>query len=251
MDDPIAYSAAEPDNSLHEFVESFWVLHEQEQHRKQIVILPDGRIDLFFSYSPAEPFHARLMGLTTKPDLALLEPGTTIFAVSFRPPAAEYILRMPVADILNHTRQLADGFWNIMPDDLTDLKSFSKILSQKIREQLQDAIDPRKQKLFEGIYESQGNLSVQALADRAAWSSRQINRYFQQWFGMSLKAYCSILRFRASFGQIHEGKFFPEQKFADQPHFIREIKRFSGVNPKELFKNTNDRFIQFSLLKGK
>jgi AraC-like DNA-binding protein len=250
MDNSIAYSAAEPDDSLREIVESFWVLHGGEQQQKQIIILPDGRVDLFFSYSPAEAFEARLMGLSTKPDLASLDPGTVIFAVSFKLPAVEYILREPVADILDGTRQLPDQFWNITKADLIDLSSFSEKVSQKIREQLL-SIDPRKQKLFNAIYQSQGDLSVQELADEAGWSSRQINRYFQQWFGMSLKGYCSILRFRSSFGHIKEGKFFPEQKFADQPHFIREIKRFSGVNPKELFKNKNDRFIQFSLLKGK
>ncbi len=251
MDNSITYSAAEPDDSLGELVESFWMLHKQEQQQKQIVILPDGRIDLFFSYSPTESFDVRLMGLTTTPDLAALEPGTVIFAVSFKLLAVEYILHTPVADILNGTRQLANGFWDITKDDLTDLPSFQDRISQKLRAQWHDEIDPRKQKLFDAIYRSQGDLSVQALADRAGWSSRQINRYFQQWFGMSLKAYCGILRFRASFGHIKEGKFFPEQSFADQPHFIREIKRFSGVNPKELFKNKNDRFIQFSLLKGK
>jgi len=250
MDNSIAYSAAEPEDSLGELIESFWMLRKQEQ-QQQIIILPDGRIDLFFSYSPTEPFNVRLMGLTTEPDLALLEPGTVIFAVSFKLPAVEYIMHTPVADILNSTRLLADGFWNITKDDLADLPSFKEKISQKIHAQWNDGIDPRKQKLFDAIYRSQGDLSVQELADRAGWSSRQINRYFQQWFGMSLKAYCGILRFRASFGHIKEGKFFPEQKFADQPHFIREIKRFSGVNPKELFKNKNDRFIQFSLLKGK
>jgi len=251
MDNSIAYSVAEPDDSLRDVVESFWLLTGQEAQQKQIIILPDGRIDLFFSYSPTEPFEVRLMGLSTKPDLATLEPGTVIFAVSFKLLAVEYILRAPVADILDGTRQLPDQSWSITKTDLIDLSSFRDKVSKKIHEQLPDEIDPRKQKLFHAIYESQGNLSVQALANSAGWSSRQINRYFQQWFGMSLKAYCSILRFRASFGHIREGKFFPEQKFADQPHFIREIKRFSGVNPKELFKNKDDRFIQFSLLKGK
>jgi AraC-like DNA-binding protein len=63
-----------------------------------------------------------------------------------------------------------------------------------------------------------------------------------------LKAYANILRFRASFEQLHRGELYPEQNFADQSHFIREVKKLSGVTPKELNKNKNDRFIQFSVL---
>ncbi|HVI46227.1 MAG TPA: AraC family transcriptional regulator, partial [Chitinophaga sp.] len=96
------------------------------------------------------------------------------------------------------------------------------------------------------IYTSNGSLTVQELSDRVAWSRRQINRYFNEQFGISLKAYCNIFRFKASLQQIKEGRLFPELNFADQTHFIKEVKRFSGVSPKELAKNQNGRFILLS-----
>ncbi|MGE8425120.1 MAG: AraC family transcriptional regulator, partial [Sphingobacterium siyangense] len=74
------------------------------------------------------------------------------------------------------------------------------------------------------------------------------NRYFNQQFGLSLKSYCNILRFRSSLDHIAKGKLFPEEHFFDQTHFIKEIKKFSGVVPKELLKNKNDRFILLSSL---
>ena len=92
---------------------------------------------------------------------------------------------------------------------------------------------------------------MEALAQAAAWSSRQINRYFRQMFGLTLKAYCNILRFRASFQHLREGQLFPEQNFFDQAHFIREIKRYAGVVPKELARNQDDRFIQLAALPKK
>jgi AraC-like DNA-binding protein len=117
--------------------------------------------------------------------------------------------------------------------------------------QIKPDIDSRKQKLFEMIYTSNGALSVKELSEKVYWSSRQINRYFREQFGISLKAYCNILRFKASLQHIKEGKLYPEQDFADQNHFIKEIKKFSGVVPKELFKNQNDRFILLSTLQVK
>ena len=112
-------------------------------------------------------------------------------------------------------------------------------------------IDSRKQKLFELIYSSNGSLRVKELSEKVYWSSRQINRYFNRQFGLSLKAYCNILRFRASLPQIRNGRLFPEENFADQTHFIKQIKKFSGVVPKELLKNKNDRFILLSTLPAK
>jgi hypothetical protein len=51
--------------------------------------------------------------------------------------------------------------------------------------------------------------------------------------------------FQASLSHIKEGKLFPQLNYYDQSHFIKEIKKFSGVSPKELFKNQNDRFYNF------
>ncbi|MBU7570130.1 MAG: helix-turn-helix transcriptional regulator, partial [Flavobacterium sp.] len=111
--------------------------------------------------------------------------------------------------------------------------------------------DNRKLRLFDQIYTSNGTLTVKELSEKAGWSSRQMNRYFSHQFGLPLKTYCNILRFRASFKHLKEGKLFPEQDFTDQAHFIRDVKKFSGVLPKELSQNKNDRFIQFSTLNKK
>jgi AraC-like DNA-binding protein len=92
-------------------------------------------------------------------------------------------------------------------------------------------------------------MPVKELSEKVYWSSRQINRYFNQQFGVSLKAYCNILRFSASFKHISEGKLFPGQNFTDQNHFIKETKKYAGVTPKELSKNKNDRFIDITAIK--
>jgi AraC-like DNA-binding protein len=110
------------------------------------------------------------------------------------------------------------------------------------------SIDLRKKKLFDLVYATNGAISIQEISDEAGWSSRQINRYFNKAFGMSLKSYCNILRYRSTFDQLKKGKLSPERDFSDQAHFIREVKKFSGVTPKQLAQNKNDRFIQFSTL---
>jgi len=240
-----------PHPSLSFFVESFWMLYNASDEVKKVIVLPDGKIDLFFSRSATEPFHVTLMGLGTQPEEAVIAAQTVIFAVSFNLPATEYILHQPLAQLINKVQVLPADFWDLSSIDLNDFDSFCQKLAQKIEAMLPTEIDSRKQQLFELLYASNGAITVKSLSEKVFWSSRQMNRYFNQQYGLSLKAYCDILRFRASFHHISEGKLFSEQNFADQSHFIKAVKKLAGVSPKELSRNQNGRFVQFSTLPPK
>ena len=248
MDNDFEYKIIKPDKSIADFVESFWLLQNHSDSNKDIVILPDGRIDLFLSQSATEPFHITLSGLETHPDQAVLGTKTIMFAISFKLLATEYIFQNAISNLLDNAKYLPSDFWNFNANDLQDFDLFCKKSLQKIQSLLPKEIDDRKRKLFDLIYSSDGALTVNELSEEVFWSGRQINRYFNQQFGISLKAYCNILRFRASFDHIKDGKLFPQQNFSDQSHFIKEVKKLSGVSPKELKRNQNDRFIQFSTL---
>lgn len=247
----LIYQSNQPDPSLQDVVESFWML-DNPSESKDVILLPDGRIDLIFSQSLQEPFHIVLLGICTHPEQIVIAEKTKIFAVSFNLLAAEYILHTSVSELLNEAKRLPLDFWDFSVNDLNDFKKFCQKASEKIQQELQSQkMDERKLKLFDLIYSEKGALTVKELSEKVIWSERQINRYFNQQFGISLKSYCGILRFRASFQHIKEGKLFPEQNFTDQSHFIKEIKKLSGFLPKELNQNKNDRFIQFSILPEK
>ncbi|WP_315822658.1 DUF6597 domain-containing transcriptional factor [Paraflavitalea speifideaquila] len=44
----MAYQVIQPDPSLEDFVESYWMLTMQEETAREVIVLPDGRIDLIF-----------------------------------------------------------------------------------------------------------------------------------------------------------------------------------------------------------
>jgi AraC-like DNA-binding protein len=240
-----------PTSQLSDFVESFWMIENTSNKAHEIVILPDGRFDIIFSYSSNERYNIMQMGLGSQPEQNSIPPKIVMFAVSFKLLAIEYLLNMKAAFLLNEAHPLPNDFWGITKNDLNDFEKFCEKVSAKMLSLIRPGIDSRKHKLFELIYSSNGSLSVKELSEKVFWSSRQINRYFNEQFGISLKAYCNILRFKASLQHIKDGKLFPEQDFTDQNHFIKEVKKFSGVVPKELFKNQNDRFILLSALPKK
>lgn len=248
MDNNLHYEILKPPPFLDDFVESFWYLQNQSDEEKEVVVLPDGRIDLFFSQSATLAFHVTLLGIETRPGKANIAARRTTFAISFKPLAVEYLFQGSFAHLLGKTQNMPVDFWNFSADDLHNFEHCCKKAAEKIRLLLPAEIDNRKRKLFDLIYASNGALSVKQLSEKVFWSSRQINRYFNQQLGLSLKVYCNILRFRASLQHIKEGKLFPEHNFADQSHFIREVKKLSGVSPKELKKNQDDRFIQLLTL---
>lgn len=243
MENNLHFQLVQPDTSLTDFVYCFSSLQNfSNQH--QAVIIPNGKIDLVFSKTKENQLYIALLGLETKPKYTQQE-VSNFFSVSFNPLAIEYVFNCSIADIVNTGKLLPSDFWDFCIDDLNDFKEFCKKVIQKINALLPNTIDERKRNLFQLIAASNGEIPIKELSEKVFWSQRQINRYFNQQFGLSLKAYCKILRFQASLPYIKEGKLYPQLNFTDQSHFIKEIKQLSGVSPKELHKNKNDRFLQF------
>jgi AraC-like DNA-binding protein len=247
----IEYREMKPPAALAEFVESFWMLINHADADQSVVLIPDGRVDIFFSYSATEPYHAILRGLDGRPGPQAIPARTTTFAISWKLLAVEYILLVRVASLLDGGCFLPPDYLGIAASDLEDFEAFCSKAAARIKQLLPVETDARKRRLFDLLYASNGALTVEALAKAAGWSSRQINRYFTRMFGLSLKNYANILRFRTSFQHLKAGRLFPEENFADQAHFIREIKKYAGVVPKELARNQDDRFIQLSALPKK
>jgi len=232
-----------------DFVENIGMIHNLSNKSKEVILMPDGRVDLFFMQSEGVPFHITLIGLETVPEERSIPPNTLAFKVSFKPLGVEYILQTTIADLLNSAKNLPPDFWNFGVHDLKDFDAFHQKITKKIKALLPNKIDEKKCLLFELIYASNGEMKVAELSEKTSWSSREINRYFTKQFGLSLSSFCKILRFKASLQHIAKGRLYPELNFADQTHFIKEIKKFSGVVPSELLKNKDDRFILLSVLK--
>jgi len=243
MKETLHFQLIKPDKSLTDFVYCFTCLQNfSNQH--EAVVIPNGKVDLIFSKTNDNQLIVVLLGLETQPKYANQE-VTNFYSVSFNPLAIEYLFTDSIADIINTGKILPYNFWDFSIDDLGDFEVFCKKITAKIHALLPDKIDERKQHLFELIFTSNGEISIKELSEKIFWSQRQINRYFNQQFGLSIKAYCKILRFQASLPYIKNGELYPQLNFTDQSHFIKEIKQFSGVSPKVLHKNENDRFLQF------
>ncbi|MBJ7538956.1 helix-turn-helix domain-containing protein [Marinomonas transparens] len=249
MKETIQLTSLTPNNELSPFIESFWAIINPSDNNEELATFPDGGIDLYFFHSTEYPIHISLVGLETDSKLGIMPSHSILFGVRLKLLAIEYLLHTSVAEILNDQMTLKQGYAGINQEDFLNFSAFCEKLSHYFSSQLTTPIDPRKKVMSELIYASKGAASVGEIAQSAHWSSRQINRYFNKWLGVPLKSYCDILRFSNSFESLKTGQLFPEEGFNDQSHYIKLIKKYSHLTPKQLAQNKNDRFIQLSSMK--
>lgn len=240
------YNEIIADEDISSCVIKFWKYDNTQGEDKQILILPDGNFELIIKIWNNGCL-IEVFGLTTK-QLSLVSPEKTlVLGITFKPIASEYILKQYLSDILNSKRILDNNFWGINSVPFGDFENWVNQISEKIRNELKTCknLDLRKFKTFDLLNKTKGTIPIQTLSEEVFWSSRQLNRYFKNRFGLSLKLYSNVLRSHAMFKQIIEGDLSPNDSFYDQSHFIKEIKKHSGFSPTKLKKN--DRFIQFNV----
>lgn len=246
------YLEKEPNTHLTNFVKCFWFSDSQEAEGEHTV-LPDGYFDLIYCFSGAMHKRVFLTGTWTKPIDVPYGMHTRHFGVRFKLLASEYIFNIPIQSIIDTSLDLQLDYWTEGQDIFASFDLFAshmeKVLNVMIPEP--DSIDSRKFKLFQLLYECHGNIGVNELSEQVGWSSRQINRWFNAWFGLPLKTFANILKCHAAYKSIAKGEFKPVGDYYDQSHFIKEVKRFTGTTPKVLHENKNVRFLQLSTQKKK
>jgi len=244
----LKYQKRHPEKEFSDYVKCFWSLENNSDESVPVTILPDGYFDILFVSVDREPFRPSIIGLATIQTTFEVPGKSRTFAVSFKLPAVEYILRTKIGLLVDGWNYLPHDYWCLTSPDFYDIDRFAKAATTAMSLSRVAKTDGRKLALFDKIYKTDGAVMIEQLSESICWGSRQINRYFQNNFGLSLKKYCNILRFRASFNHLHNGQLFPEQGYFDQPHFIKEVHKFSGTSPRHLAVNKKDRFIQLSTL---
>jgi AraC-like DNA-binding protein len=99
------------------------------------------------------------------------------------------------------------------------------------------------------ISTSYGNVSLKELQQQLKISERSLERKFKQTVGIGPKLFTRISRFQASMMQLRLNKHQKlsdiayENDYADQSHFIRVFKEFTGFSPLE-FKRQSDEIVE-------
>ena len=243
------YEEVIPEDYLLNFVKCFWT-SETLTKSAEYTILPDGFFDLIVVIKSGHISTIKLTGIWTNPIDIESQTNSTIFAVRFKPIAAELFEGINFKSILNSSIKLDLDFWEISDLTLTNFNLFCKYIEKHLIKLIErnKSINNVKINLFNEIFKKE-IFCVQELSEKIFWTNRQINRYFNMTLGLSLKEYLNIIRCNRTFKDIANNKLMPQRNFYDQSHYIKDIKRYTGVTPKELNRNENDRFLQLLTIK--
>jgi len=90
------------------------------------------------------------------------------------------------------------------------------------------------------------SVNVRSLIEHLGISQRQFERRFTQSVGLSPQFYIRIRRFMEALKLMKSGKFerltdvAQALNYYDQSHFIRDVREFSGVSPKDISQRVDD-----------
>ena len=208
-------------------------------------VIPDGTQAVFIS-----PHGLKISGaLTQAYDVQMLGPGE-YFGIRFFPGALRHFFELNLGEITNQfvdSQYLSKQGLGRLHERLYQYDEFPQ-RAALCEYWLLQCFDPRSVSRFDQalslIYSSLGNIKVSQLASAIGWSSRHLNRLFQQHTGLSTKSFAQTIRIQSLCKQLYgtQGGLrntLPELGYFDQSHLIKEHKKYLLSNPGRFF----DRFM--------
>jgi len=187
-----------------------------------------------------------LHGQTVEPIRMATTGGLKMVAVCLHPHVIHSIFRLSAKEVT---------------DDCLDLGLLPHVPGIDLAERLWNSVGPERQAqvLFEYIervilrnraepdagmayaatqlWQSGREVSLKKLHQALNLSERTFQRKFEQYIGIPPRLFSKISQFQSALGQLKSGRFFKlsdiayDNGYADQSHFIRDFKKFTGLSP--------------------
>ncbi len=222
-------------------------------------VLPDTCVELFVNFQDSEGLFptktaARIPGrcfITSRMnqfmDVDTLGSGGFL-TVCFHPGQAYPFFPMPMAEVTNQITDLGD-LWGRVVAELEEQVEQAGDLSQRVaivqryliaRLRAQDKLDHTIGFCLAQLNQPNRPLSVEALAEKAGISNRQLLRRFNQCVGLSPKELARIQQFLHALEGL-KGRpasslteIAYESGYYDQAHFIHACRAYAGLTPRQL-----------------
>lgn len=244
-----------PRQELLPFIRYFWILNSNE--RVDTLTFPVGYSQLIFHrrarfYIPeleAEQARFSISGQVNFPARIQSSGDVETIVVVFYPHAIGTMFNIPVSSFYNQEidgYSLGDESLSILADDVLnadDAAEAIKIIEKWLLSRLEDTAIYNFKRVGVSLKHLflDNAISVESMAQLACLSRKQFERVFFNAVGMKPKEYSNVVRFQKSLWFMQKGnRDFADIAYscgyADQSHFIRECRHYSGTTPAELLK---------------
>ncbi|GHU65238.1 hypothetical protein AGMMS49983_12610 [Clostridia bacterium] len=210
--------------------------------------VPDGCVDMIFIYNDRD-YMVEFVGSTVSRKILKSYPGYSYFGLRLKPGMFVALDDVSLAEVTD-----SEILYTSKDIDLTDFIERLKqlhTLQDKIDlflKEFADSLtatfitDPVRNILCK-INDVKGNISVADLAKDQCYSERQISRLMESQINIGPKMLCRIVRFQNALHSMinRPGRetleYIAGLNYADQSHFQREFKEFTGLTPQQFVKN--------------
>jgi AraC-like DNA-binding protein len=242
-----------PAPSIAQFVSGILVIEDSNQNHEFVIpLFANGHPTLVFQTAAAckgdqTIGNLTLYGQTVRPDELRFKEGFTFIAYFFFPHAITQLFRIASKELtdsyfdltlLEQTRKfnLREQLLNSgsLEESLRLIEKFILTLSTR---SFQD--NDRVAFAVRQIKKANGVLSLPELQSKLNITERSFQRVFENSVGISPNLYKRICQFQFAFQQVNQSNFLKltdvayGSGFADQSHFIRVFREFTGLTPKE------------------
>jgi AraC-like DNA-binding protein len=247
-----------PSASLAPFVELYWEgrFRGDASMALSMKVVPNGYVELILHLTEGQcqllkenQWHssgpAIIIGLYTQPYQVRFEQLVRVFGIRFKPEGLSALFGVPAAVFLEGFEDVSAG----LGPDFDQYQEKARLAGgiEKIIALTERYLYRQFQRhgrtqgyigaAAEQIRRNDDSLSIEALADDIFISKRQLEREFKNQLGISPKRYLRIQRFNRAqrLLEAKSARSLTELSYhcgyADQAHFIRDFRAFTGVNP--------------------
>ncbi len=240
-----------PCKQLRPYVACFWSSEGIEKSGADglIRVIPDTCMDIIIEINyTKQSIKSRLCGI--QDDTVMLEQGkekeeTVRFAVRFYFWAVRRFLNLDMSDLYNQTidLDLLMPGCNVAFEELFYCRSFEDRITWMESYLLgifnSEGYNPNLFNSIEYLLQSKGRAMVRDICGYSAVSQRQMQRLFNQEFGLSIKRTASLVRYQNVWREVILQEHFNIQKavdrygYTDQAHLLNDFKRFHGLYPSQ------------------
>lgn len=242
-----------PSEDLRQWISNFTLsFPDKDSISDNYTIMPHGSVTLVY-YHNENGLHSMLFGATTQPKVVgeIANTCEVIFIIEFQPAGFFPFSGVMQNELLNETHSLE----TINPLIDLEIKEFflevesAEALFMKVEKLLSDNIKdkypPELTAAIQLITQNLGMISSKNIAKDVSYSDRHLNRFFNQYLGLSMKVFSRIVRVNNALRLLNIPKkslstILVELGYYDSSHFIKDFKMVCGITPQEYRENMSD-----------
>lgn len=175
--------------------------------------------------------------------------------VDLTPAGCRALLGVPAGEVASACLELGDVIGgraqrlrDAVHEEAEWERRFALVVVTLSRTRAARPVDDRLDRTWRRIAATAGSVRVADLASATGWSTRQLTERFTREYGMGPKTACRLSRFGRAHRLLQAGRPGAEVAarcgYADQPHFVRDWREFTGTTPTGWVASDDLAFVQ-------